>query len=72
MSEIDEIHQMLLEGKRDDAKNGGHVLLNAMTCPCDKSSERLCVVCDWGLAVCANCGAGESELERKCTKPITR
>ncbi|MGZ8233205.1 hypothetical protein, partial [Methylobacter tundripaludum] len=48
-------------------KSKGHILLTPQTCGCDKRSETPCPVCDWGLAVCANCGAAESELDAPCT-----
>lgn len=52
--------------------NGLHVLLTPKTCKCrGKTLEQLdrdgpCAVCDWGLGVCALCGAAEIELSRPC------
>jgi hypothetical protein len=43
----------------------GHVLLTRQTCPCKGQNDR-CPVCEWGLAVCALCGAAEIELDRRC------
>lgn len=41
---------------------GTHVLLTKETCPCNKSSDEPCNVCDGELAICAACGLAEVEL----------
>lgn len=43
-----------------------HVLFTNVTCPCDKSSDAPCNVCDGGLAICSVCGKAESELDERC------
>ena len=49
----------------------GHVLLTPKTCGCSKfNDDGRCPVCDWGLGVCAKCGAGESELDGLCLSPV--
>ena len=45
----------------------GHVLLTPKTCNCNRDDGR-CPVCDWGLSVCAICGAAESQLDNECEK----
>jgi hypothetical protein len=43
-----------------------HVLLTVETCKCTRTDGQ-CPVCDWGLGVCAICGAAESQLdEHEC------
>jgi len=40
-----------------------HVLLTRETCTFTHYEDRQCPVCDGGLAVCANCGKAEIELD---------
>jgi hypothetical protein len=43
-----------------------HVLRTPETCDCDRYGDRLCPVCDHGLAICAICGRAENELDGPC------
>jgi hypothetical protein len=48
--------------------NNGHPLLTRSTCPCDKQRDHEnCPTCDWGLGICAVCGAAEIDLRIPCT-----
>lgn len=47
----------------------GHILLTKADCPCDKSSEQPCMVCDAGLDVCSICHLAERELDEDCPGP---
>lgn len=47
-----------------------HVLITKETCPCDKTSDYPCPVCDGGLAFCSVCNKGEVELDGPCVPRI--
>jgi len=54
--------------RSSDGLGGGceHILMTPQICPCDKTSDIPCPVCDMGLAVCCVCGAAEIELDKSC------
>lgn len=46
------------------ARENNHELTHPGICPCDKTSEKLCPVCDFNIPTCHKCG--KSNFERAC------
>jgi len=47
-------------------KYHGHIYRTPETCSCDKYSDRSCMVCEGGLAICTVCHLMEGALTTDC------
>jgi hypothetical protein len=47
-----------------------HIILTLETCGCGGITGN-CPVCDWGRAVCANCGRSDAALQAPCEPRLT-
>lgn len=48
------------------ARENNHELLHPGNCPCDKNSEKSCLVCDFNIPTCRKCG--RSSFETHCER----